>query len=229
MSLTISWYTPDLNDRLESSTTKNRGPLIMGGGDYDLDHNFGNLSISGNVGRLSNQVNESRDTWSSLGHYSSGSSGVFADQFRGYPASTSSATMYTPHAYGQNQRSYPAYGYPPFGGLSLDWQTRPQGAFGQIGMVSPAPRARISTLAQRQHGLNKGSLRQSNEYGSGHHNVVDVERIREGLDVRTTVSKLFLNSDEPSLGETTDYATQHPKQGGPSTLSIICSGFHFIR
>ena len=33
----------------------------------------------------------------------------------------------------------------------------------------------------------KIGARQSHDYASGHHNVVDIDRIRQGIDVRTTV------------------------------------------
>jgi len=49
---------------------------------------------------------------------------------------------------------------------------------------------------------------------AGHHNHVDVTRIREGIDVRTTVSIIHLSFTYRKL-TLPDHATQHPQQGGP--------------
>lgn len=48
-----------------------------------------------------------------------------------------------------------------------------------------------------------------------HHNHVDVNRIREGIDVRTTVSYPKQCRSVPSL-TVEDYAPEHPEQGGSS-------------
>ena len=77
---------------------------------------------------------------------------------------------------------YPEYGLqsPPL------WSPYPPGAIGQergTPMVSPY---RSGYYPYSQRFPSKFMGRQS-DYPSGHHNVVDVERIRQGLDVRTTV------------------------------------------
>ena len=50
--------------------------------------------------------------------------------------------------------------------------------------------ARSNPVLQQQQTIPRPGARHHNDYSSGHHNVVDVERIRQGLDVRTTVSEL---------------------------------------
>ena len=49
------------------------------------------------------------------------------------------------------------------------------------------PQARASYPVQQHRHIGKPVARQGHEYGSAHHNFVDVERIRQGTDVRTTV------------------------------------------
>ncbi|MCJ1472839.1 hypothetical protein MMC13_001488 [Lambiella insularis] len=187
VSLAIVCHTPDLGVVPESSTTKNRGPLIMDSGDHDLDQNFRSLNISGNHERSGHKAQGSKHTWSSGDPSSGNASGAFGGHVHGYPTSASSTLMYDPQNFNNHQPSSFPYGYPSVGAHNFDWQTHARGTLGQVGMVPLTPRARVSPLSQRQHGLNKGMLRQNNEYGSGHHNVVDIERIRQGLDVRTTI------------------------------------------
>ena len=57
--------------------------------------------------------------------------------------------------------------------------------------MPPHPQGFLGPMVLRQYGPHKNGQRHNHEYASGHHNVVDVERIRQGLDVRTTVRTLF--------------------------------------
>lgn len=52
---------------------------------------------------------------------------------------------------------------------------------------------------------------QQNEYASSHHNIVDVDRIRIGTDVRTTVSKRLSLSRSSVNGRPEDHASQYSK------------------
>jgi hypothetical protein len=59
---------------------------------------------------------------------------------------------------------------------------------------------------------------------AGHHNHVDVNRIREGIDVRTTVS-YKPGPHQTSLARLTntlDHATEHPQQGRSSNVEAHC-------
>ncbi|MCJ1396506.1 hypothetical protein MMC18_009397 [Xylographa bjoerkii] len=58
---------------------------------------------------------------------------------------------------------------------------------GQQRMMPPSLQGCLGPIAQRQYGPHKNGPRHNHEYASGHHNVVDIERIRQGLDVRTTI------------------------------------------
>ena len=77
---------------------------------------------------------------------------------------------------------YPGYGVP-----LPPWLAYGPGAIGQERGLAPSPHSRTGHYSQQHRGPARVVGRQNNEYTSGHHNVVDVERIRRGLDVRTTV------------------------------------------
>lgn len=61
------------------------------------------------------------------------------------------------------------------------------GAIGQERATAPPAQIRSRPYPQQHHAPSRVVGRQNSDYSSGHHNVVDVERIRRGLDVRTTV------------------------------------------
>ena len=66
------------------------------------------------------------------------------------------------------------------------WTPYTPGAIGQErGTPVMSPFSGVYPYQQRTPGIVIG--RSPHDYSSGHHNVVDVERIRQGLDVRTTV------------------------------------------
>lgn len=114
-------------------------------------------------------------------------------------ASTSHPNRFgAPHGYNLQT---PATPFPANGGYSLypghNYQVTPcprpvesremHGAIGQeraqLGPVI-GNRDQFSTPARVQSNFGH---RRGHEYGAGHHNVVDISRIQQGLDVRTTV------------------------------------------
>ena len=81
--------------------------------------------------------------------------------------------------------------YPNLGMQSSLWASSSPGAIGQErGALTIPPRCQGSQ-GQRDGGQIKSGGRQYHDNPSGHHNVVDVGRIRDGIDVRTTVSDSF--------------------------------------
>ena len=69
------------------------------------------------------------------------------------------------------------------------WSPYPPGAIGQeraIPMMSPCRPG----FYPYYHRFPSKLMGRQTEFPSGHHNIVDVERIRQGLDVRTTVRDL---------------------------------------
>ena len=77
---------------------------------------------------------------------------------------------------------YSNYGLP-----SPIWSSYSPGAIGQERGAPPLPQQRQGLFQQQQRGQGRTGARQYHDYASGHHNVVDVDRIRQGTDVRTTV------------------------------------------
>lgn len=84
----------------------------------------------------------------------------------------------------QYMRPYPAFAL----------QTAPWGIFnsasygpGAIGQERNPPLSSLTPAQQLPRTLLRPGGRHVREHSSGHHNVVDVDRIRKGADVRTTV------------------------------------------
>ena len=76
--------------------------------------------------------------------------------------------------------------YVDYGVQSPLWSPYTPGAIGQErGGSMLSPYSGIHPYQQRSPAKYLG--RSPQDYSSGHHNVVDIERIRQGLDVRTTV------------------------------------------
>ncbi len=78
----------------------------------------------------------------------------------------------------------------PFG----TWDMFGPGAIGQERGQIYQPQFRNGAYSPQRRGPPKFGGRHTHDFASGHHNVVDVERIRRGLDVRTTVSLCFPRS-----------------------------------
>lgn len=74
-----------------------------------------------------------------------------------------------------------------YGLHSSPWPAFYPGAIGQERGVTMFPHVRPACFPPQQGPTGKFARRHNNEFSSGHHNVVDVERIRQGTDVRTTV------------------------------------------
>lgn len=64
------------------------------------------------------------------------------------------------------------------------------GAIGQERGQVYQPHHKNNSYSPQRRGQSRFGNRHNHDFTSGHHNVVDVERIRRGLDVRTTVSLL---------------------------------------
>lgn len=84
--------------------------------------------------------------------------------------------MYSPHH--QEETMVPLRAWDVFG----------PGAIGQERGQTYQPQLRNGAYSPQRRGPPRFGGRHTHDFASGHHNVVDVERIRRGLDVRTTVS-----------------------------------------
>lgn len=89
---------------------------------------------------------------------------------------------------GHNSPWSPPYGqYPDFGIQTTSWPPFNPGTVGQERGTPLSSQVRSAHPLQQQRISGKTTGRQGHDYSGGHHNVVDVERIRLGTDVRTTV------------------------------------------
>ncbi|KAI9810954.1 MAG: hypothetical protein M1827_005685 [Pycnora praestabilis] len=91
-------------------------------------------------------------------------------------------------------QGYPSYAH--YGPAAGPWEQYGPGAIGQERGQPRYPQYQDWPVPQQnqngpwspqRRGPHKAGGRQNNDRGAGHHNVVDVERIRRGLDVRTTI------------------------------------------
>ena len=68
------------------------------------------------------------------------------------------------------------------------WEMLNPGSVRHAQAITPTQHAHgYTNIYEPQHPA-KNASRQQNDYASSHHNVVDIDRICQGLDVRTTVS-----------------------------------------
>ena len=82
---------------------------------------------------------------------------------------------------------YSAYGYPSYGMQIFPWPVYASSSANPNHTIAAYPRARNGPFHHHQRELPRHSARQNTEFAAGHHNVVDIDRICQGLDVRTTV------------------------------------------
>ena len=75
------------------------------------------------------------------------------------------------------------------------WAAIRPGVVGQERTQTPLSRNHVASLGHQhqQQAHSRSSTHHHSDYASGHHNTVEVERIRQGLDVRTTVWKFGIS------------------------------------
>ena len=135
--------------------------------------------------------------------------------FRKYPSG-----LYTPSTLSSlsrgplDQTSSWSPTYNPFSDFpqqSPVWSSLSPGAIGQE-RGTPS----LSHTGQERYGQQKRGqgqvIRRYNENPAGHHNVVDIDRIRQGTDVRTTVSHSSFPFTESGSHSIADHASQHSQQ-----------------
>ena len=187
-------YRPD-HDRLSHQIGINHGPLIIGQQESGLERALGGLDING-YGAIYHDQLLGPPFVSALSypHLNNRSPG-YQREFLPEP-SLSPAEVYTPTFTSRSSAPSPPWSpayspYSNYGFQSPAWAGYYPGAIGQERGVPVPPQARASHSLQQHRHSAKPLARQGHEYGSAHHNVVDVERIRQGTDVRTTVKILM--------------------------------------
>lgn len=182
-------FTPDVA-RSSLGCFKSNGPLIVGESDSTIVRSFGNLTLGSCRGiynaeyltsPLASPVFHPNSADRSLGYRSEFQSGQLI------PSPEEHGQGFTPRSSSQSSPWSPGYSpYSDFGPHS-PWAALNPGAVGQERGSPHYPQARSGQYVHQQRSSGKSAGRQSHDFSSGHHNVVDVERIRLGTDVRTTV------------------------------------------
>ena len=210
--LTTMRYSPR-TEGVSYRLPREHGPLIVGQENVSLDNAFGNMALNGRRQSydsdalraafvapyfLSNaasrslsyrrdiagqQLPSALDACRHSGDLtqSSGSSPQWSPVYSPYP----DYTLHSPSWATYSPGAYSSSSYSP--GMITPTGYSP-GAIGQERVAPQTPQSRPSQFPQQHGGLSKIGNRQSHDFASGHHNVVDVDRIRQGTDVRTTVS-----------------------------------------
>lgn len=179
-SLGITKYEPDIVKAVKTPKHK-PGPIIIGQEDAALEQTFSrmhmhdyhgtnssNLRATGQGSSPNRQVSCRQGTPSSL----TTPMHTFGDATSEYTAPWSPSSI-----------SYGGYGVP-----SPIWSSYSPGAIGQERGSVSHHHVRHAGSHHQMRTSGKFGGRHQHDFAAIHHNVVDVDRIRAGLDVRTTVS-----------------------------------------
>ena len=191
-TLTIAPYQPDLGGPTQRFS-KSPGPLIIGQ-ETSLETNLASMSP------FDRHDTHGLETSSSS---SRSQQPCLTPAIRPLAYRKEFNEQHTPssqHNYSQgymdgasNQSPYWSPNYSTFLNSGLQspiWTAFNPGAIGQERGTPAFVHQRQGYYPQPSRGQSKLGGRQSHEYASGHHNIVDIDRIRQGIDVRTTVRNL---------------------------------------
>lgn len=174
---------------------RGEGPLMIGGEEMDLANNFHELNLAGSTGTLSAPLQCSP----LVSPYS-----IPSLNFTGNLTPAFSNPQQSPSPFGVTSPSYAVHGadvgslvslYPPaspaFGLQNTSWNGVDVASHGHGAMVQRlhSPLHLPGTYRQNTRGAVGQGARNVQDYSGGNHNVVDVDRIRKGADVRTTVCR----------------------------------------
>ncbi|KAL8632267.1 hypothetical protein Q9189_002057 [Teloschistes chrysophthalmus] len=172
---------------------RGEGPLMIGGKESDLENSFHKMNLAGSTGTLSTPLQRSP----LFSPYS-----IPSPNFTGTLTPNFSNPQQSPLLFGGTSPSYAMHGadvrslvslYPPaspaFGLRNAIWNGVDVTSHGHGAMIQRlhSPLHLPGTFRQNTRGAIKQGARNVQDYSGGHHNVVDVDRIRKGADVRTTI------------------------------------------
>ena len=188
-TLSIAPYQPDL----EGSTqrlSKSPGPLIVGQ-ETSLESNLANMSPFDHLDTYGPETTSSSSR--SQHPYSAPASRplTYRKEFNEQHTPSSHHNYSQGYVGGASDQSpFWSPNYSTFMNSGLQspiWSPFNPGAIGQERGAPTLLQQRQGYYPQQNRGQSKIGGRQSHDYASGHHNIVDIERIRQGIDVRTTV------------------------------------------
>ena len=135
--------------------------------------------------------------------------------FRKYPGGVytpSSLSSFSHETFDQNPIWSPHYNpFSEFPQRSAVWSPFSPGAIGQERNTPLLSRTHHERYVQQKRSQAQ-MVRRYNDNPSGHHNVVDIDRIRQGTDVRTTVGYSTSSVTVSGSHSMTDHASQHTEQ-----------------
>ena len=185
-TLSIAPYQPDLG-RLTQRLSKSPGPLIIGQ-ETNLEVDLASMSPFDTYGpETSSSSSRSQHPYSTFAGRPLAYRKDFNEQHT--PSSQNSYSQgYMNGSSNQSPFWSPSYSAFLNSGLqSPIWAAFNPGAIGQERGTPTVLHQRQEYYPQQNRVQNKTGGRQSHDHASGHHNIVDIDRIRQGIDVRTTV------------------------------------------
>lgn len=173
----------------ERLSLKSHGPVIVGHDDQNIDDAIGRMSLTAYHSAsevptltshegLCNSLETNQPDKCGMREDNSTSNGIATVLETCDPA-------FSGHR--QSQCRVSLYGCEQQGIHMFSWPMLKPHAKKQERAVTHIHRPHNNSLLQPVGSSIGNGSRQTNEYPLGHHNVVDVDRIRQGLDVRTTV------------------------------------------
>lgn len=172
---------------------RGEGPLIVGREDADLESRFHQMRLENGTATWMTPAEHS-PLLSPYSVPSPSMSGTLTPNFLHTQHSPTLLGSISPsytvqHAGNGSLLSPYSPAYPPFGMQTPTWNrfdVSPYGP-GTIGQGHHSPLQPLGNFRQHSRSLGRYGGRNVQDYSGGHHNVVDVDRIRKGADVRTTV------------------------------------------
>lgn len=188
-TLSIASYQPDLVCQTQC-LLKSPGPLIIGQ-ETSLESDLASMSMFDRLDTYGPETSSS-SSYSPHPYSTPGSRPLACRKDFNEQHTPSSHHIYSQSYVGgiSDQSPFWNSNYSTFlhsGLQSPIWSAFTPGAIGQERGTSTVLRQRQEYYPQQNRGQSKIGGRQSHDYASGHHNIVDIDRIRKGIDVRTTV------------------------------------------
>ncbi|KAG8532028.1 uncharacterized protein KY384_003664 [Bacidia gigantensis] len=185
-SVSIGRYEPEVGPKLQTPA-KTPGPIIIGQDDSRLDQALSKMTLDSyrestllHTPRQSlYQSNSTEDSFT--GRKVAGGQHIPSPLNSLAPSYGGPGPMYSP-TWTTSCNTYAGYGM-----TSPLWSQYSPGAIGQERGSPSLPGDYRNAHPSQPKALTRSSGRQQPDYAPGHHNVVDMDRIRAGLDVRTTI------------------------------------------
>ena len=199
--LSLKRYEPDL-DITSPHSSKRAGPLIIGEDETGLTDALQSMSLNGSCTNARKDIIRSVSFPSFMGSTPTGRSLTSRKDVVGHHTPSSLTNSFSSLDYSSGQTSpFWSPNLPDYCGPPSIWSSNSPGAVGQErGAVSSPSHNTFyqhhlgngTCDPEQQRSLHKGTRRHT-EHNIGTHNVVDVSRIRFGIDVRTTVRRSYFS------------------------------------